>query len=65
MKKESTISLLLTVFCVAPIWFYLLYKILTFCQATDLMWFLYWVYIPAGILSHIFAKLGADKNEAL
>ena len=33
-----------------PIWYYLLYKILQAVEASDLMWFLYWVYFPVGII---------------
>ena len=31
-----------------PIWLYLVYKILQMVGATELMWFLYWIYIPAS-----------------
>lgn len=33
-----------------PIWYYLLYKILQAVKASDLMWFLFWVYLPVGII---------------
>ena len=33
-----------------PIWYYLLYKILQAVEASDLMWFLFWVYLPVGII---------------
>jgi hypothetical protein len=33
-----------------PIWYYLLYKVLQAVEATDLMWFLFWVYFPVGIV---------------
>lgn len=34
-----------------PIWFYLLYKILIAVNASDLMWFLYWAYVPASFVA--------------
>jgi len=33
-----------------PIWYYLLYQILVYVHATDLQWFLFWVYFPLGIV---------------
>jgi hypothetical protein len=47
----------LALFIVAPIWYYLLYKILVFVNATDLMWFLYWVYLPIGFLCTALSKV--------
>ncbi len=34
------------VFLTLPIWLYLIYKILVLVNATELMWFLFWVYVP-------------------
>jgi hypothetical protein len=47
-----------TVFITMPIWYYLLYKILTAVNATDLMWFLYWAYLPFSIFIGLATKLG-------
>ena len=45
-----------------PIWFYLLYKILEAVQASELMWFLYWVYLPANIfITHVVKLFGGDE----
>lgn len=35
---------------VQPIWYYLLFKILKAVDASDLMWILFWFYIPVGIV---------------
>lgn len=51
------ISLLITI----PIWFYLVYKILESVNATELMWFLYWIYVPAGVITSMLTKLSTDK----
>jgi hypothetical protein len=57
-KKESltcffgTLSILITY----PIWYYLLYKILQYVQATDLMWFLYWVYVPVTLVISVASE---------
>lgn len=47
---------------VAPIWYYLIYKILHAIQATELMWFLFWIYVPAALLVQIVAKI-AESSE--
>lgn len=48
-----------------PIWFYLLYKVLQAVQASDLMWFLYWIYVPATFVAmaigHVIKAMGDEK----
>lgn len=51
------IQFILQIGITLPIWFYLLYKILAAVQATDLMWFLYWVYVPVGLLVQVLSRL--------
>ena len=53
----TVISALLTLCLSLPIWYYLIYKILTLVQATELMWFLYWIYLPFGLFAAVLAKL--------
>ena len=48
---------LLTIFIHLPIWFYLLYKILEAIDANELMWFLFWIYVPLGIFLQILVRL--------
>lgn len=57
MKKLSGIIALLIVM---PIWYYLLHQILVRVQASELMFFLFWVYVPAGLLVQIIAKAASD-----
>jgi hypothetical protein len=40
-----------------PIWLYLLYKILVMVSATELMWFLFYLYIPAAVIVQIIGRL--------
>jgi len=61
MNAAKTISGILTVFITLPIWYYLFYKILGLVNATELMWFLYWIYLPVGVLVQIINK--AVKSE--
>jgi len=46
----KVIGILLGIFVSLPIWLWLLYKILVLVGATELMWFLYWVYLPVTFL---------------
>jgi hypothetical protein len=57
MKKVQIISGVLSVLVVIPIWYYLFYKILCAVQATELMWFLFWVYIPFAVISQILSRI--------
>ncbi len=56
----KTIAGLLALFVIMPIWFFLLYRILEAVNASELMWFLYWAYLPASILSNVLVKLAED-----
>ena len=62
MSRVKIVSLLLGLFVVMPIWFYLLYKILAAVSASELMWFLFWVYLPAGIFVRILTEIGEEKK---
>lgn len=52
-----TISGLIAVFVSMPIWFYLLYKVLHAVGASDLMWFLYWIYVPASLFAQVLLRI--------
>lgn len=41
---------------VTPIWFYLMYKLLDLVPATELMWFLFWVYMPFSFIMQIIQE---------
>jgi len=62
MKTIQIISILLSVFITAPIWYYLLYNILKAVNASELMFFLFWIYLPVGIFNIIITKI-AEKDE--
>ena len=48
---------------VFPIWFYLLHQVLVRINASELMWFLFWVYVPAAAFVRLVADL-ATKGES-
>jgi hypothetical protein len=57
MKIMQAIIAIITIFITIPIWYYLLYKVLQSIGATDLMWFLFWVYVPFGLLMHFLQSI--------
>jgi len=57
----KAISGLLALLISAPIWYYLLYQILVRVNASELMFFLYWIYLPVGIFAAILAKIAESK----
>jgi len=61
MPKMKIISAVIASLIVLPIWFYLLYKILITVNATELMWFLFWIYIPATFLVSIVINSLREK----
>lgn len=50
MSKIKIITGVLSVCLTIPIWLYLFYKVMVMVQATELMWFLFWVYVPVVIV---------------
>lgn len=66
MKAMKIISGLLTVFITVPIWYYILYSILTALHVDRLIWFLFWIYIPVGVFTStlsVIANSIAEKKE--
>jgi hypothetical protein len=56
-NKYKTISLILNLLITMPIWYFLLYTLLKNAGVDRLVWFLYWIYVPVGIVSIIIAKI--------
>ena len=57
-NKYKTISLILGLVVIAPIWFYLMWYVIKSSNPDRLVWFLFWIYIPAHILTQIISKIG-------
>ena len=49
MYKIKVFSGLLALFIVLPIWFYLIYQILSAIEVNELTWFLFWIYVPISM----------------
>jgi membrane protein DedA with SNARE-associated domain len=62
MKAAKTVANILSAIVVMPIWFYLLYKMMVATNATELMWFLFWVYVPVGVLARIIFTI-VERSE--
>lgn len=56
----KAISGIIAIFITLPIWFFLLYRILEAVNASELMWFLYWIYVPATILVGVLMKIAGE-----
>jgi len=57
MKTILAVMAILCSFIAIPIWFYLLYQILVRVNASELMFFLYWIYVPVSFLASLLSKL--------
>ena len=51
------LAAVITVFLTTPIWFYLLYQILSSIEASELAWFLYWVYLPFMLVAQLLSQI--------
>ena len=60
MKLKTTVAVL-SIFLYTPIWFYILHEILERVNATELMWFLFYAYIPLSII--ISALMEIDESK--
>ena len=59
-NEVKAIAGILALLVTMPIWFFLLYRVLDAVNASELMWFLYWIYVPATILVNSLTKLAED-----
>ena len=51
---------IMSICIVMPIWYYLLYQVLVRVDATDVMWLLFWVYIPVTVVVGVATKFLED-----
>jgi len=62
-NKLKVVSSILGFLVTMPIWFYLLYQILVRVQATELMMFLFWIYLPVALVVGIITKVVEHMTE--
>lgn len=63
MKAMKLIAGLLGILVVAPIWYYLIYQVLRRVDASELMWFLFWIYLPVGIFVQTLQKITESASD--
>lgn len=51
MKTAKLLRGALVSLVTTPIWFYVMYQVLTAIHATDVTWLLFWVYVPASLIA--------------
>ena len=56
------VTALVAVCITIPIWFYLLYEILVRINANELMWFLFWVYVPFALFVGVMLQILKEEN---
>ena len=47
-----------------PIWFFLLYSVLSAIHPDRLVWFLFWIYLPVTLASNMLSKLVELQQKA-
>jgi hypothetical protein len=62
MKALRIVAVIIGTFVTLPITLWLQYQILARVQASELMWFLYWVNLPVVFLASLLLKL-VEKAE--
>lgn len=65
MKAAKIVAAILGTFVTVPIWFWLLYQILVRVGASDLMFFLFWVYVPVGALVQVLIKITEVSSDRI
>jgi hypothetical protein len=61
--KAGCLAAILQICISQPIWYYLLYQILVRVQASDLMFFLFWAYVPVGVLIAIVSVVMSIQKD--
>lgn len=63
LSKSEKIAGIVSVVVTLPIRGYLWYKILEYVHASELMWFLFWVYFPLGLLVTMLSLVGKEQSQ--
>ncbi len=63
MKKGKIIMMIVGLFTYIPIWFFILYTILSKLDVDRLVWFLFWIYLPLTLLIHIVGGILTAQED--
>lgn len=61
MTKVQWFMFFIRIGITAPIYWYLIYKVMELVGATELMWFLFWVYVPVSVALMILENATTKK----
>ncbi len=64
MKSLKIITYTFSLAVTLPIRIYLFYMILKMINTTELMWFLFWVYVPFTVLISILMKIVDEEKKS-
>ena len=62
-SRLATIATVIRVLVLFPIMAWMSYQILDRVNASELMWFLYWAYVPIAVIAIIIAGVGAISED--
>jgi quinol-cytochrome oxidoreductase complex cytochrome b subunit len=62
VKAVKILGASIQILLVLPMWFYFLYSILRAINADRLLWFLFWAYLPLGVLCRVIEEI-ASRSE--
>lgn len=63
MKAAFIVGAGVSLFITLPVWLFLQYKILELIGATELMWFLFWCYVPLVFIMAIVSKIAEAEKD--
>lgn len=59
----KTATNLVAVFITMPIWYFLMYTVLSAVHVDRLVWFLFWIYLPFSLFVSITTKFTEGSNS--
>ena len=62
-KTKQILAAILSLLIELPIWFYMIYWILSQLNPDRLIWFLFWIYVPVSMISTFLIKLSIYEKE--
>jgi len=63
MNKIKFVNGIIMMCIQLPIWYFMMYQLLDFMKADNLLWFLFWVYVPVGFFTKFLANFIESKEK--
>lgn len=64
MKPAQIANILLSFLVTLPIWYYLVYVMLSAAHPDRLVWFLFWTYVPVGLFCRVLSELTTPSQKS-